>query len=94
MSFCFQPCCHNSQARPPSAFLPILWFVFFLHPSILLCLATCAVLNSARRGTMMEGLRSRSELVVIVVIGLPYGCPVQVIVQTYGLDEPTVKDHH
>jgi len=52
------------------------------------------VLNSARRGTMMEGLRSRSELVVIVVIGLPYGCPVQVIVQTYGLDEPTVKDHH
>jgi hypothetical protein len=29
-----------------------------------------------------------------VEIGLSYGCPVQAIVQAYGLDEPTVKDHH
>ncbi len=41
---------------------------------------------------MMEGLRTPSELVVIVVILLAYGCPVQAIVHAYGLDERTVAD--
>jgi len=40
----------------------------------------------------MEGLRTPSELVVIVVILLAYGCPVQAIVHAYGLDERTVAD--
>jgi transposase-like protein/IS1 family transposase len=53
---------------------------------------TCHKTFSARRGTMMEGLRSPSELVVIVVILLAYGCPVQAIVRAYGLDERTVAD--
>jgi transposase-like protein/IS1 family transposase len=53
---------------------------------------TCNKTFSARRGTMMEGLRTPSELVVIVVILLAYGCPVQALVHAYGLDERTVAD--
>ncbi len=45
---------------------------------------------SARRGTMFEGLRTSTETVVIVVTLLAFGCPVQAIVQAYGLDERTV----
>src|SRR5512135_3114581 len=51
---------------------------------------TCKKTFSARRGTMMEGLRTSTELVVIVVIRLSYGCPVQAIVHAYGVDERTV----
>jgi IS1 family transposase len=39
---------------------------------------------------MFEGLRKPLELIVIVVTLLAYGCPVQAIVQAYGLDERTV----
>jgi transposase-like protein/IS1 family transposase len=53
---------------------------------------TCQKTFSARRGTMMEGLRSPGELVVIVVTLLAYGCPLQAIVRAYGLDERTVAD--
>jgi transposase-like protein/IS1 family transposase len=53
---------------------------------------TCNKTFSARRGTMMEGLRTPTDLVVIVVILLAYGCPVQAIVHAYGLDERTVAD--
>src|SRR6266496_5863811 len=45
---------------------------------------------SARRGTMLEGLRKPTELIVIVVTLLAYGCPIQAIVKAYGLDERTV----
>src|SRR5438105_13532613 len=51
---------------------------------------TCKRTFSARRGTMLEGLRKPSELIVIVVTLLAFGCPVQAIVQAYGLDERTV----
>ena len=51
---------------------------------------TCKQTFSARRGTMFEGLRTATELVVIVVTLLAFGCPVQAIVQAYGLDERTV----
>jgi len=40
----------------------------------------------------MEGLRRPREVVVIVVILLSYGCPIQAIVHAYGLDERTVAD--
>jgi len=50
----------------------------------------CKKTFSARRGTMMEGLRTPSELIVIVVPLLAYGCPIQAIVHAYGLDERTV----
>ncbi len=39
---------------------------------------------------MFEGLRKPSELIVLVIILLSYGCPVQAIVQAFGLDERTV----
>ena len=39
---------------------------------------------------MLEGLRKPSELIVIVVTLLAYGCPLQAIVHAYGLDERTV----
>jgi IS1 family transposase len=39
---------------------------------------------------MLEGLRKPSELIVIVVSLLAYGCPIQAIVHAYGLDERTV----
>ena len=50
----------------------------------------CGQTFSARRGTMLEGLRKPTELIVIVVTLLAYGCPRQAIVQAYGLDERTV----
>src|SRR5256714_10973045 len=50
----------------------------------------CKQTFSARRGTLFEGLRKPSELIVIVVTLLAFGCPVQAIVQAYGLDERTV----
>jgi len=39
---------------------------------------------------MLEGLRKPTELIVIVVTLLAYGCPVQAIVHAYNLDERTV----
>ena len=50
----------------------------------------CKCTFSARRGTMLEGLRKPTELIVIVVTLLAYGCPVQAIVHAYDLDERTV----
>src|SRR5258708_32820909 len=50
----------------------------------------CKQTFSARRGAMFEGLRTATELIVIVVTLLAFGCPVQAIVQAYGLDERTV----
>ncbi len=51
---------------------------------------TCGHTFSARRGTMLEGLRKPTDLIVIVVTLLAYGCPIQAIVHAYGLDERTV----
>src|SRR5205809_3884532 len=50
----------------------------------------CKHTFSARRGTMLEGLRKPRDLIVIVVTLLTYGCPVQAIVHAFGLDERTV----
>jgi len=49
----------------------------------------CKQTFSERRGTMFEGLRKPLSLIIIVVTLLAYGCPVQAIVQAFGLDEPT-----
>jgi transposase-like protein/IS1 family transposase len=51
---------------------------------------TCGCTFSARRGTMWDGLRKPTGLIVVVVTLLAYGCPLQAIVHTYGLDERTV----
>src|SRR5437764_6472369 len=53
---------------------------------------TCKKTFSARRGTMMEGLRTEEQTVITVVTLLSYGCPTQAIVHAYGLDERTVAD--
>src|SRR5947209_7572162 len=50
----------------------------------------CKQTFSARRGTMFEGLRKPTELIVIVVTLLAFGCPVQAIVQAFDLDERTI----
>src|SRR5260370_16539644 len=50
----------------------------------------CKHTFSARRGTMFEGLRTSTELVVIVVTLLAFGCPVQAFVQPYDLDNRTL----
>jgi transposase-like protein len=50
----------------------------------------CGHTFSARRGTMLEGLRKPTTLIIIVVTLLAYACPIQAIVQAYGLDERTV----
>ena len=51
---------------------------------------SCKCTFSARRGTMLQGLRKPTELIVIVVTLLAYGCPVQAIVHAYELDDRTV----
>jgi transposase-like protein/IS1 family transposase len=50
----------------------------------------CRKTFSAQTGTMFEGLRKPKALIVIVVTLLAYGCPIQAIVQAFGLDERTV----
>src|SRR5947209_5324809 len=50
----------------------------------------CKQTFSARRGTMLEGLRKPTDLIVIVVTLLAYGCPIQAIVHALDLDERTV----
>jgi len=39
---------------------------------------------------MLEGLRKPTELIVVVITLLAYGCPIQAIVHAFGLDERTV----
>src|SRR2546425_1951632 len=51
---------------------------------------TCGKTVSVYAGTMFEGLRKPKTLIVIVVTLLSYGCPIQAIVQAFGLDERTV----
>jgi transposase-like protein/IS1 family transposase len=51
---------------------------------------TCGKTFSAKEGTMFAGLRKPTEVIVTVVTLLAYGCPIQAIVQAFGLDERTV----
>src|SRR6266851_5182966 len=51
---------------------------------------TCGKTCSAQAGTMFEGLRKPKAVMVIVVTLLAYGCPIQALVQAFGLDERTV----
>lgn len=50
----------------------------------------CRRTFSERRGTLFFGLRKPTEVIVIVVTLLSYGCPIQAIVHAFGLDERTV----
>lgn len=53
---------------------------------------TCGRTFNYRVGTAIEGLRRSTELFTTVTSLLAYGCPIQAIVYTYGLDERTVAD--
>ncbi len=53
---------------------------------------TCGQTFSARRGTVLDGLRTAEEVVMQVMILLAYGCPTQAIVEAFGVDERTVAD--
>ena len=53
---------------------------------------TCGKTFSAKEGTLFVGLRKPTELIVMVVTLLAYGCPVQAIVHAFGLDERTVAN--
>jgi transposase-like protein/IS1 family transposase len=50
----------------------------------------CKKTFTSRTGTLFEGLRKPTALIVIVVTLLAYGCPVQAIVKAFGLDERTI----
>jgi transposase-like protein/IS1 family transposase len=50
----------------------------------------CGKTFSAKEGTLFAGLRKPTEMIVLVVTLLAYGCPVQAIVHAFGLDERTV----
>jgi hypothetical protein len=52
----------------------------------------CKKTFSARAGTMMEGLRTEEQTILIVITLLAYGCPLQAIVHAYGFDERTIAD--
>jgi len=53
---------------------------------------TCGRTFSAKKGTMFAGLRKPTDLIVIVVTLLAYGCPVQAIVHAFDLDERTIAN--
>jgi len=53
---------------------------------------TCRKTFSAKEGTLFAGLRKPTEVIVLVVTLLAYGCPVQAIVHAFGLDERTVAN--
>jgi transposase-like protein/IS1 family transposase len=53
---------------------------------------TCGRTFSAKAGTALEGLRKPTELIVIVMTLLAYGCPLQAIVHAFELDERTVAN--
>jgi transposase-like protein len=44
------------------------------------------------KGTIFYRLRTEPETVMLVIALLAYGCPLQAIVNAFGLDERTVKD--
>lgn len=52
---------------------------------------SCGKTFSATRGTMLYGIKSGVDVVVLVITLLAHGCPLQAIVAAFGLDERTVR---
>jgi transposase-like protein len=44
------------------------------------------------KGTIFYQLRTDPKIVLQVITPLAHGCPIQAIVQAFGLDEQTVQD--
>jgi transposase-like protein len=51
----------------------------------------CGKTFSASKGTVLYGLKTGVEVVVLVITLLAHGCPLQAIVVAIGLDERTVR---
>lgn len=51
----------------------------------------CGKTFAASRGTAFYRLRTRADLVVLVVTLLAYGCPIQAIVMAFAVDERSVR---
>ena len=51
----------------------------------------CGIPFAATKGTLFYRLKTKPEIVVLVLILLAYGCPRQAIVKAFGFDERTVK---
>ncbi len=54
----------------------------------------CGQTFATTTGTIFYRLRSDPQLVMWVIVLLAYGCPLQAIVNAFGLDERTVCDWH
>lgn len=52
----------------------------------------CEHTFSASKGTLFYRLRTEPKTVLLVIALLVYGCPVQAIVQAFGIDERTVRN--
>ena len=52
----------------------------------------CKETFSASKGTLLYRLRTDPKTVLLVIALLVYGCPIQAIVQAFGLDERTVRN--
>jgi transposase-like protein len=52
----------------------------------------CLQTFSASKGTLFYRLRTDPKTVLLVIALLVYGCPIQAIVQAFGLDERTVRN--
>lgn len=58
---------------------------------------TCSVCHQTftiTKGTIFYRLRTDPKVVICVLVLLAHGCPIQAIVQAFGLDERTVRDWH
>ena len=54
--------------------------------------AVCQETFTATKGTIFYRLRTEPKIVLQVITLQAYGCPIQAIVQAFGLDERTVRD--
>ncbi len=52
----------------------------------------CEQTFTATKGTIFYRLRTDPKIVLQVITLQAYGCPIQAIVQAFGLDERTVQD--
>ena len=52
----------------------------------------CQPTFSASKGTLFHRLRTDPKTVLLVIALLVYGCPIQAIVQAFGIDERTVRN--
>lgn len=51
----------------------------------------CGHTFAVTKGTLFYRLRTDPQVVMLVIVLMAYGCPVQAIVQAFGFDERTVK---